>query len=153
MEDTLDAVKAYFEAELDTMLGTIGTERGASVPTVANLDTALLKDRLTPAIELRPGEIEYDYGDESGPFLQPIEYHSVVARVLQVGSERKAIQEDLFRYVEAIRRITLADDTYDAAFLWVQLVGAGFSDVVDAQERGKLLQRVDVSLRIRIVRG
>ncbi|HUW34109.1 MAG TPA: hypothetical protein VM223_21080 [Planctomycetota bacterium] len=153
MEDTLAAVKTYFEAELDTMLATIGTERGASVPTVASIDTARLKDRQYPAIELLPGTIEYSYADEDAPFLQPIELHPVTVRVSQVGSEYKSVQEDLLRYVEAIRRITIADDTYDDAFNWVRLVNANFAAAVDAQERGKLLQWVDVGLQARVIRG
>ena len=153
MEDTLSGIKAYFESELQTELAAIGTERGVTVPPWKNLDTARIKDRQYPAIEIIPRTIDYEYGEEDGPFIQPIEYHNAAAIVSQVGSEYKDVQNDLLRYVEGIRRITIDDDTYGNRFNWVRLAAMNLGEISEAQRGGKLLQQVTVELRIRMIRG
>jgi hypothetical protein len=153
MEDILAGIKAYFESDLPAMLTTIGTERGVTVPSWKNLDTARIKDRQYPAIEIIPRTIEYEYGEEDGPFIEPIEYHNAAAIISQAGSEYKDVQNDLLRYVEGIRRITIDDDTYDSRFNWARLNGMNMGEISEAQRGGKLLQQVIVELRIRIIRG
>lgn len=155
MEDVLAGIKAYFESDLEAMLGIIETERGATIPLWKNLETARIKDRQYPAIEIVPatGAIEYEYGEEDGPFIQPTEYHSVNATVSQVGSEYEEVQNDLLRYVEGIRRITIDDDTYGDRFLWVRLNGVNMDEIPSAQKSGKLLQKVVVTFRVKIIRG
>ena len=153
MEDTLAGIKAYFESDLPAELALIGTERSVTVPMWKNLDTARIKDRQYPAIEIIPRTIEYEYGEEDGPFIQPIEYHSAAAIISQVGSEYKDVQNDLLRYVEGIRRITINDDTYGNLFNWVRLNGMNMSEISEAQKGGKLLQQVIGELRVRVIRG
>jgi hypothetical protein len=62
------------------------------------------------------------------------------------------VQEDLLRYAEAIRRITIDDESYGNRFNWVRLISADFSGLPEAQESGKLLQKLAVELRVRIFR-
>lgn len=153
MEDTLAGIKTYFESDLPAELTAIGTERSVTVPQWKLIDTARIKDRRYPAIEIIPRTIEYDYGEEDGPFIEPIEYHNAAVIISQVGSEYKDVQNDLLRYVEGIRRITIDDDTYGNLFNWARLNGMNMSEISEAQKSGKLLQQVTVELRIRVIRG
>ena len=152
MEDTLAGVKAYFEEKLAAELAAIGTERSVTVPAWKVMDTCEIKDPQYPAVEIQPRFIDYDYGAEGEPFLEPAEYHRILVQVSQAGSERKAVQEDLLRYAEAVRRITTDDESYGSRFNWVRLVSADFSGLPEAQEAGRLLQRLLVELRVRIFR-
>jgi hypothetical protein len=152
MEDTLAGIKAYFEATLAAELVAIGTERGVTVPPWKALDTCEVKDPQYPAIEIQPGAIEYDYGAEEAPLLEPAEHHQAFVEVTQAGSERKAVQEDLLRYAEGLRRITVEDESYGGRFNWVRLVRADFAGLPEAQGKGQILQKLRVELRVRIFR-
>lgn len=152
MEDTLAGIKAYFGEKLAAELAAIATERGVTVPTWKVMDTCEIKDPQYPAVEIQPRLIEYDYAGEGEPFLEPAEHHRALVVVGQAGSERKAVQEDLLRYAEAVRRITVDDESYGGRFNWVRLVSADFSGLPEAQEKGRILQRLVVELRVRIFR-
>ena len=152
MEDTLAGIKAYFESDLSAELTAIGTERGVTVPQWKLLDTARIKDPQYPKIELIPRIIEYEYGDEDEPFYEPLEYHNAAAVITQVGSEYKDVQNDLLRYVEGIRRITNEDVSYGERFNWVRMAGMNMAEMPEAQEDGKLLQRVTVEFKVRVIR-
>jgi len=152
MEDTLAGIRLYFLEKLAAELAAIAAERGVTVPAWKTMDTCEVKDPQYPAVEIQPRAIEYDYAGEGEPFLEPAELHRVLIAVGQAGSERKAVQEDLLRYAEAVRRITVDDESYGGRFNWVRLVGADFSGLPEAQEAGKLLQRAVVELRVRIFR-
>jgi hypothetical protein len=152
MEDTLAGIKAYFESDLSAELTAIGTERGVTVPQWKLMDTARIKDRQYPKIELIPRTIEYEYGDEDEPFLEPLEYQNAAAVISQVGSEYKDVQNDLLRYVEGIRRITNKDVSYGDRFNWVRMAGMNMTEMPEAQKDGKLLQRVTVEFKVRVIR-
>jgi hypothetical protein len=152
MEDTLAGIKTYFGQKLAAELAAIGTERGVTVPAWKVMETYEIKDPQYPAIEIQPRVIDYDYAGEEGPFLEPAEQHRASVMISQAGSERKAVQEDLLRYAEAIRRITIDDESYGNRFNWVRLVSADFSGLPEAQQSGKILQKLAVELRVRIFR-
>lgn len=153
MEDTLAGIDAYFTAELPAMIDTIETERSVTIPDLAAIETARVKDRQYPYLELIPGEVEYVYGDETEPLVSdPMEEQDAVAAVRHAGSERAEVQLVLMRYLEAIRRVSLADNTYGGRFDWARPLRASFVKVVDAQEKHKLVQELQVTLRVRVYR-
>lgn len=145
MEDVLAGVKAYYEAVLAAELAAIGTERGVTVPAWKVLTTSENLDRQYPAIEILPMRINYVYETE------PHETHQVAVIVSQAGSETAAVQADLMRYVEAIRRVTHEDDTYGNRFAWVEIDEVDFTEMMESQESGQLLQLVGIQLSVQVV--
>ncbi len=153
MEDTLAGVKAYYQASLPAALAAIAAARGEAVASWAVIDTAISKDRQYPKLEILPGPVAYDYGDEDAPFLEPIELHGVAVIVTQGGSEIASVQNLLLRYLEGIRTVTLADPSYGGRFNFVYLDSADPSDMLENQEDNQLLQALAIGLRVRVIRA
>ncbi len=152
MEDVLVGVEAYYQGSLGAELAAIGTERGASVPAWKLMDTAVIKDKQYPMIEVLPSTIEYDNEVPANPRLPPLENHFVTVRVKQAGSEQKNVQNDLLRYQEGIRRVTAKDFTYGGRFKLVRLEGASFGDLLEAQQGGDLQQELLIDLWVQVAR-
>lgn len=145
MEDVLDGVKAYLASALGAELAAVGTERGVTVPAWKILTTSENRDRQYPAIEILPMRINYVYETE------PNETHHIAVIVSQAGSETATVQNDLLRYVEAIRRVAHKDDTFGNRFAWVEIDEVDFTEMMESQESGQLLQLVGIQLSVQVV--
>lgn len=145
MEDVLAGVKSYFESVLTAELAAVGSERGVTVPEWKIIATSENRDRQYPAIEILPMRINYVYETE------PNETHRIAVIVSQAGSETASVQADLLRYVEAIRRVTHRDDTFGGRFEWVEIDEVDFTEMMESQESGQLLQLVGIQLSVQVV--
>ncbi len=153
MEDTLAGVDAYLTAKMQAEIDLIETERAVTIPDLATIETTRNKDRQYPYLEVRAGPVKFIYGDDTAPLCEdPVEVHEPTVAIRHAGSELAAVQLVLCRYLEALRRVSLKDNTYGARFNWARLEEADFAKVADAQERGKLLQELQVKLRVEVMR-
>lgn len=151
MEDALAGVKAYLTASLEAQLAAIEATRSVTIPRWKIMETHEVTDRQYPMIEITPQRVSYEYGDVDAPLTEEVARYEVAVVISQVGSDPENVQEDLLRYVEAVVALTFADDTYGSRFTWVKVDEADFSEMVENQETGQMLQLVGVQLQIKQV--
>jgi hypothetical protein len=153
MEDTLSGIDAYLTATLQAEIDAIEIERAVVIPDLVTVETTRNKDRGYPYLEVRPGKITYEYGSETEPLASdPVEIHEATVAIRHTGSEVEAVQLVLCRYLEALRRASLDDNTYGGRFNWARIEEADFARVTDAQDRGKLVQELRARLRVEVMR-
>jgi len=150
MEDALDGVEAYFDANLDTKLSTIETSRSCVVERWKVMDTAPTLGNQFPIIEILPDATVPNYLGEDAPELVAWKEHIIHVLVSMAGSVPKDVQYALLRYAEAIDALTDDDATYGDRFNRVLISNIDYSLMAEAAEENiTFVQVLDVTLSVR----
>ena len=151
MEDVLDGVKAYFDANLVTTLVAIETARSVTIPRIAG-DITVRTDLSMqyPMMSIIPRSAEHDYGDDEGPLEDHWTFFNVDVVITHSGSAYDTVQDALLRYYEAIVDLTQSDWTYGSRFDRVRLGDADFSVMIESQEDKRLMQSLIIALEVRV---
>ncbi len=150
MEDALDGVKAYFDANLEAMLTTIASERSVTIPKWKSMDTAEIRSRQYLSIEILPDTTVPDYSDDESPLEEPWDYHNINVLITYAGNDAKDVQYTLLRYREAIKRLINGDGTFGDLFNRVRIGATDYSPMVEAQDNKKLVQIMFQDLEVRV---
>ena len=150
MEDALDGVKAYFDASLETALTAIETARSVTIPRiVGGIATRTDLSYQFPKMSLLPRGVNHEYGDTDAPLKDFWSLYDIDIVITHTGSDYDTVQDALCRYYEAIVNMTIASWTYGGRFDQVILGDLDFSEMLEAQEDGRLLQSLFLSLEVR----
>ena len=150
IEDMLDGIKTYFDSNLTSALAAIETARSVTIPRWKAMDTAEIRSRQLPSIEILPDSQVAEHGDDESPLESDYWlYYAITVWVTYAGSDAKAVQYALMRYQEAIEDLIIADSTLGNLANRVRATGADFSPAVEAQKDGSILQVLTQDLEIR----
>lgn len=150
MEDVLDGIAAYFTSNLAAALTAIETARGVTITAWQAMDTAPIRSRQYPTIEILPDSEAPEHGDDESPLESDYwKYYSVTVWVTMAGGDAKTVQYTLMRYQEAIEDLVLADSTFGSLANRVRIGESDYSPAVEAQREGTILQALSQDLEIR----
>lgn len=161
MEDTLDGLKAFIVAGIETKLLEIESERSVTIPRcrTGDIDVGFIESGQVPNISIVPSDTVPDYSDDSAPLIEPWWDDNVSALIEYKGSPQKTVLYALMRYAQAITEMILEDrhegrpGTCGGRFEITQIDGISYASFIDARDTKAIRQVIDLRLLVREYRS
>lgn len=141
--DTLDDFKAYFitDGALETALTAVEAAKSIQVPRPAETLTHETRTPKMLQVLILPGPTEYVANDDGdSPLLEYIALRNVHVQVSYAGADPEAVLQALKAYENALYRAVKADHTFGSRFDIVLIRESDFSDAIEAQREGTIVQ-------------
>ncbi len=154
MEDTLDGLKTYFDDNFETELVLVETERSVDITRLTAIEVVQIIDAQRPFMELVADFIDYDYGELDSNLLDPTEEHQVLCNVEASGSDRRAVQQQLFRYAEVVRRLLVKDPSLgdQTKYAGTRMGRFDFTEATQEEDDRSAIHRVSMELVVTRIR-
>lgn len=133
MEDVVNNIAQYLTDKLPAVFAQIDTERGGTIEQPAAIMTTDIRQQYSPSIWVRamrsipipPGSI--------GAYVTYMDTHSVDLVMYETGTDVVKIQNDMFRYVEAIEKLIRGDPHWEPYhFARISVQQTAYGDLEDA---------------------
>jgi hypothetical protein len=152
IEAAVLAIEAYLNANLNTYLATIRTEHSSTIPAnVAKLSARPSRSPEYPKLTIMKDDHTYNYAYDNQPLIEPWIIYNTKLFIEYSSGSIDEIDDTLMRYVEAIERLTEADDTWGSNFIHVKLTRADWTSLFQNQKIGKAIQGVLLGVQFKTI--